>query len=152
MMQGIHIMLNLRSAFTLVFMLFMCAAQAAPVLEYYETVDKTLEIKIRRDEAKVWITLWEPSKKPEFPEMEAFPLKKYGTGIPEEIFGTNAPPKNADCYFFLFTVCWVPVGTSIVERGSASPAFRSTTGALLCIDSVAGRGPCLELRRIHPRK
>jgi hypothetical protein len=137
-------------------MLLMCSAKAAPVLEYYETVDEKrdvqIELQIRRDEAKLWVTILETGKKIDLPEMEAFPLKKYGADTPEEIFGTSAPPKNADCYFFLFTVCWAPVGTPIVKRGSASPAFRSTTGALLCIDSVAGRGPCLELRRIHPRK
>lgn len=153
-MKGIHIMLDLRSALTLVLMLFMCSAQATPVLEHYETVDKKLEIQIRRDEAKLWITLWEPGKKPEAPEEEALSLKELRMGTPEDIFGTGAAPKKADCYFspIMVTVCWVPVGTSIVKRGSASPAFRSTTGALLCADSVAGRGPCMDIRRIHPKK
>ena len=68
--------------------------------------------------------------------------------IKNALFTSGTAPRDAECYFtaIMTTLCWVPAGTRIVRRGNASDAFATTSGVVLCADSVAGQGPCMEVQ------
>ena len=66
-----------------------------------------------------------------------------------DVFDNPEEAAKAECHLvsMLGTVCRnVPVGASIRARADASKSFFATTGYVLCVDSAAGRGPCVPMK------
>ncbi len=66
-----------------------------------------------------------------------------------DVFDNPDEAAKAECHLvsMLGTVCRnVPVGASIRARADASKSFFATTGYVLCVDSAAGRGPCVPMK------
>jgi hypothetical protein len=130
--------------------------QNAFAWESYEFLgDKNSVVVVKRDKSDPRYTLKAVNGKITIENEEMFPFDKPGFGeLEEDIFASGKAPANSECYFtpIMMTICWVPVGTAIVKRGYASEAFQTKTGVVMCGDSVAGRGPCMDVRRIQTSK
>ena len=133
-------------------LLCLILTQNAFAWERYQSLeDKGLEVVVKRDKADPRYTFkgWDGEVKIKNEKM--FPFDKFGGDeLERDIFSSGKAPADSECYFtpIMMTICWVPVGTKIGERGSATDAFRTKTGVVMCVDSVAGRGACMDLRQI----
>lgn len=137
-----------------VFLLFLFLMQNAFAWERYEALadkDKTFKIMVKWDKNDPRYTLKGNDGKLKIKNEKMIPFYKLGSDeLGSDIFASGKVPPNSECYFtsIMITICWVPVGTGIIKRGYASEAFNSQTGVVMCSDSVAGRGPCMDLQRI----
>lgn len=137
-------------------LLCLLLMQNAFAWESYEPLDdKTFEIVVERDKADPRYTLKGENSEIKIKNEKMIPFDKLGFDeLENDIFASGKAPANSECYFtpIMMTICWVPVGTAIVKRGYASEAFQTKTGVVMCGDSVAGRGACMDLRRIEASK
>ncbi|HJU71196.1 MAG TPA: hypothetical protein VJ603_05060 [Paucimonas sp.] len=120
---------------------------------YQALADKTFEILVKRDKSDPRYSLKGNNSERKIKNEKMIPFDKLKLGSDElgnEIFASGKVPPNSECYFtsIMMTICWVPVGTEIIKRGYAFEAFKSQTGVVMCSDSVAGSGPCMDLQRM----
>lgn len=130
--------------------------QNAFAWERYEALtDKTFELMVKRDKSDPRYTVKGENGDSKVENEEMIPFYKLGSDeLGVDIFASGKAPPQSECYFttIMMAVCWIPVGTEIIKRSYASAAFKSQTGIVMCLDSVAGRGPCMDLQLMPTSK
>lgn len=138
---------------TVCFILFAALLENAFAGERYVAIgDNAFDLTVSRDknDPRYSLTVKDREIKIENEKLIPFDKLTYAE-MGNDIFTSSETSTKSECYFtsIMMTLCWVPVGTEIKKRGHASVAFKSQTGVVMCGDSVAGRGACMDLQRVQ---
>ena len=138
---------------TVGFILLACLLKNGFASErYFALDDSALDLTVNRDKNDPRYSLTMKDREIRIENEKLIPFDKLSYAeMGNDIFTSNKEPINSQCYFtsIMMTICWVPVGTEIKKRGNASTTFKTQTGVVMCSDSVAGRGPCMDLQRVQ---
>lgn len=138
---------------TVGFIFLACSLENVLASERYVSIgDSAFDLTVIREKKDPRYSLTVKDREIKIENEKLIPFDKLDYGeMGSDIFTSSKEPTDSECYFtsIMMTICWVPVGTEIKSRGSASATFKSQTGVVMCSDSVAGRGPCIDLQRVQ---